>query len=97
MKVRFLKPAQLELDDAVAWYNEQASGLGVEFLDEVDRAMRRSLAHPLSCLEIETGLRRCLLARFPYGLVYGLDDDTIVVVAVAHLHREPRYWSDRIG
>lgn len=42
MNVRFLKPAQLELDDAVAWYNEQAAGLGVEFLDEFDRAMRRS-------------------------------------------------------
>ncbi len=97
MKVRFLKPAQLELDDAVAWYNDQAAGLGLEFLDEFDRAIRRALTHPLSCLEIESGLRRCLLARFPYGVVYGLDSDTVVVVAVAHLHREPRYWSDRIG
>ena len=96
MKVRFLTPAQSELDDAVAWYNEQASGLGFEFLDELDRAVRRFVAYPLSCPEIEPGLRRCLLARFPFGLVYGLDGDTIVVVAVAHLHREPRYWADRI-
>jgi plasmid stabilization system protein ParE len=96
MKVRFLKPAESELDDAVAWYNEQATGLGVEFLDELDRAIRRALTHPFSCLEIEPGLRRCLLARFPYGLVYGVDGDTVVIVAVAHLHREPRYWSDRI-
>jgi plasmid stabilization system protein ParE len=96
MKVRFLTPAQSELDDAVGWYNEQATGLGLEFLDELDRAIRRSLAYPLSCLEIEPGLRRCLLARFPYGMVYGLDGATLVVVAVAHLHREPRYWSDRI-
>ena len=97
MKVRFLKPAQSELDDAVAWYNEQAAGLGVEFLDELDRAIRRTLTHPFSCQEIEPGLRRCLLARFPYGLVYGVEGDTVVVVAVAHLHREPRYWSDRIS
>jgi plasmid stabilization system protein ParE len=66
MKVRFLAPAQSELDDAVAWYNEQAAGLGLEFLDELDRAIRRSLSYPLSCPEIEPGLRRCLLARFPY-------------------------------
>lgn len=96
MKIRFLAPAWQELDDAVIWYNEQADGLGQEFLDELDRAIRRSVAYPLSCPEIEPGLRRCLLARFPYGLVYGLDGDTVVVVAVAHLHREPRYWSDRM-
>ena len=54
MKVRFLAPAQSELDDAVAWYNEQAADLGLEFLDELDRAIRRSLAYPLSCLEIST-------------------------------------------
>jgi plasmid stabilization system protein ParE len=96
MKIRFLAPARQELDDAVIWYNEQADGLGQEFLDELDRAIRRSVAYPLSCPEIEPGLRRCLLARFPYGLVYGLDGDTVVVVAVAHLHREPRYWSDRM-
>jgi len=95
MKVRFLTLAQQELDDAVNWYNEQADGLGKEFLDELDRAVRRSVAFPLSCPEIEPGLRRCLLARFPYGLVYGLEGDTIVVVAVAHLHREPRYWAAR--
>jgi plasmid stabilization system protein ParE len=96
MKVRFLSPAQQELDDAVAWYDEQADGLGSEFLDELDRAVRRAVSYPLSSQKIDPGLRRCLLARFPYGLVYGLDSDTVVIVAVAHLHREPRYWADRI-
>jgi len=47
-------------------------------------------------MEIEQGLRRCLLSRFPYGIIYGVDSETIIVVAVAHLHREPRYWIDRI-
>lgn len=95
MKVRFLTLAQQELDDAVDWYNEQADNLGKEFLDELDRAVKRSVAFPMSCPEIEPGLRRCLLARFPYGLVYSLEGDMVVVVAVAHLHREPRYWADR--
>ncbi|MHB8836105.1 MAG: type II toxin-antitoxin system RelE/ParE family toxin [Candidatus Methylomirabilia bacterium] len=95
MNVRFLDLARQELLDAVAWYNEQAGGLGQGFLDELDRAIRRTSAFPLSCPEIETGLHRCLLARYPYGLIYGLDGDTVVIVAVAHLHREPRYWVDR--
>ena len=46
MKVSFLSLAQKELDDAVAWYNEQASGLGIEFLDDLDRAVRRAAAFP---------------------------------------------------
>ena len=96
MTVRFLVPAQQELDDAVAWYDQQADGLGNEFLDELDRVIRRVVAYPLSALEIESGLRRGLLARFPYGIIFGLDGDTVVVVAVAHLHREPRYWADRV-
>ena len=97
MKLRFLTLAQQELDDAVAWYNEQSIGLGYDFLDEVDRAVRRTIAFPMSCPEIEQGLRRCLLARFPYGLIYGMvEDDSIVVVAVTHLHRLPRYWTNRI-
>ena len=96
MKVSFLTLAQQELDYAVVWYNEQAAGLGHEFLDELDRAVRRAAAFPMSCPEMEPGVRRCLLARFPYGLIYGVDNETIVVVAVAHLHREPRYWVDRI-
>ena len=96
MKVSFLTLAQQELDDAVVWYNEQAAGLGREFLDELDRVVRRAVTFPMSCPEIEPGVRRCLLARFPYGLIYGVDRKTIVVVAVAHLHREPRYWVGRI-
>ncbi len=70
MKVSFLALAQQELDDTVAWYNERASGLGREFLDEMDRAVRRAVTFPISCPEIEPGVRRCLLARFPYGLIY---------------------------
>jgi len=96
VKLRFLILAQRELDDAVAWYNEQAAGLGQEFLDELDRVVRRAVTFPMSCPEIEPGVRRCLLPRFPYGLIYGVDGETLVVVAVAHLHREPRYWVDRI-
>lgn len=96
MKVRFLAVAQNELDDAVDWYNDQAAGLGREFLDEADRAVRRTVSFPMSCPEIELGIRRCLLARFPYGLIYGINQNTIIVLAVAHLHREPRYWMDRM-
>ncbi|HDH34315.1 MAG TPA: type II toxin-antitoxin system RelE/ParE family toxin [Nitrospirae bacterium] len=95
MKVRFLKPAQSELDDIFAWYETQSQGLGTQFLDDFDRTVRRIAAYPFSSHEIEKGLRRSLLSRFPYGIIYGIDSETIIVVAVAHLHREPQYWIDR--
>ena len=95
MTIRFLSISQRELDDAVAWYDGQAEGLGMEFLDELDRAVRRIAAYPFSGMEIDPGLRRCLLARFPYAIIYGIRAKTIVVLAVAHLHRKPRYWQGR--
>ena len=96
MRIRFLEAAQQEVDDAVAWYDEREEDLGRVFLDELDRVIRRVKSFPLASSEIEPGIRRCLLARFPYGLIYGIDEDLIIVVAVSHLHRQPRYWIDRL-
>lgn len=96
MKVRFLELAQQELDDAVVWYEHQQPGLGLQFLDEIDRAIKRIVTYPKSCAEIEDGIRRCLIKRFPYGLIYGIDNDVLVIIAVSHLHRKPGYWYNRI-
>ena len=96
MRIRFLDVAQRELDDAVAWYDEREEDLGLDFLDEFDRSIRRLLSFPLASTEIEPGIRRCLIARFPYGIIYGIDDDLIIVISVAHLHRYPRYSADRL-
>jgi len=94
--IRFLREASQELDEAVEWYNYQSPGLGMRFLDEADKALKRISFYPYSCAEIEDGIRRCLVSRFPYGLIYGIDEGMIVIIAVAHLHRRPRYWSGRI-
>ncbi len=96
MKIRFLTLAQQEVDDAVFWYNNQTENAGREFLDELDRAVRLVKSYPLALTEIEPEIRRCLLARFPYALIYGIEPQTIVVIAVAHLHRQPGYWADRV-
>ena len=96
MKIRFLTLAQREVDDAVVWYEQQAEGLSRNFLDQLDRAVRLVKSHPRIATEIEPEIRRFLFSRFPYSLIYGIDDQTIVVIAVAHQHREPRYWADRV-
>ena len=96
MNIRFLDLAQREVNDAFLWYTEQTDELGREFLDELDRAVRLLTNYPLSSAEIAPAIRRCLLVRFPYSLIYGTNQETIIVIAVAHLHREPRYWADRL-
>lgn len=96
MNIRFLTFAQQEIDEAYLWFEERSPGKGLDFLDELDRAVRLVLTYPLASFEIEPGVRRCLLAHFPYALLYGLDGDTVVVVAVAHSHRRPEYWTDRV-
>jgi plasmid stabilization system protein ParE len=97
MKIRFLTLAQQEIDDAVLWYSNQTENAELEFLDELDRAVRLVTSYPLALTEIEPEIRRCLLARFPYALIYGIGPDTIVIIAVAHLRRRPGYWADRIA
>jgi len=66
MKVRFLSLARAEMDDAFAWYEDQAVGLGYEFLDALDQAIRLITSFPDSHPQAGKKLRRCLLNRFPY-------------------------------
>lgn len=95
MGVRYLLPARLEILDAVEFYESQAPGLGAEYLNEVDDALELLSSHPQFGMPHLEGTRRVLLGRFPFDLVYLIESDTIIVVAVAHHRRRPGYWRDR--
>ncbi len=97
MKVRFLDPAEAELDAAVQWYAAAAPGLGNAFLIEVLSAAERVSHYPDAWQSIGDGVRRCRLNRFPYGLIYSTDKECVVVLAVSHLHRKPDHWRDRLN
>jgi len=96
MKIEFLEAAEIELDEAFKWYEAQQKKLGMQFLTEFDAAIRRISAYPKLYALLENEVRRCLIKRFPYGVLYGIDADTIVIIAVAHLHRKPNYWVERV-
>jgi plasmid stabilization system protein ParE len=95
MEVRYLAPARQEYWDAVEFYESQAVGLGADFVAEVERAEQRLVAHPHTGSEYKAGSRRTLISRFPFWLVYSLEADHIVVIAVAHERRRPDYWRAR--
>jgi hypothetical protein len=97
MNVRFLQVAKLELDDAVNYYNRERPGLGYEFLWEVFFAIDRIKQFPQAWPAFHRETRRCLIRRFPYGIIYLHENDLVLVFAVAHLHREPGYWIDRLS
>ena len=97
MKVSLLPLAQLELDEAFVWYEEQAVGLGYGFLDEFDQAVRLIVSFPELAEKVECDVRRRLVNRFPFGIIYGIDDTTIVIIAVSHLKRKPAYWTSRLS
>lgn len=89
MNYRFLSPAQQDLAGAVEYYERAVPGLGLEFLDEVERAIHRILVQPEAWMKISPNHRRCRTRRFPYGLVYSLQGDTVVIAAVMDLRRHP--------
>lgn len=98
MIVRTARPASEELAEAVRWYERQRPGLGGDLFDAVATSFSRIESDP----ELGTPIspdrltRRVLVNRFPYQVVYRIRANEIVIVAVAHLKRHPRYWTDRI-
>lgn len=97
MNVRILAVAQDELDDAVAYYDLERPGLGRRFRLEVHRSLNRIAAFPTAYQPISRRMRRCLVPKFPYGIIYHYDhsDRKVLVVAFSHLHRKPNYWLSR--
>lgn len=97
MKIRFLEIAQIELDEAIEYYNYEVPGLGDAFLKEVLTALDRIGKFPEAWHPCSKRTRRCRTRRFPYGIIYQILEQEILVVAIANLHRNPDYWKDRIS
>jgi plasmid stabilization system protein ParE len=96
MEIRFLSLANREVDEVVQWCEAREEALSREFLDELDRVVRLVRLYPNAGMKVGSEIRRFLFTRFPYSLVYAIDEKTIVVIAIAHQHREPNYWIVRI-
>jgi len=94
--LRISPAAARDLKAVARYYEEKRSGLGQDFRNEFEAAVQRARDFPEGCQRLDDELRRCRFKRFPYGLIYAIRDDIIIVVAVSHLHRKPGHWRDRI-
>lgn len=91
----FHPAAATEVEDAEAWYANQRPELGDAFIADLEATIARVVGNPLAMAERYPGVRQAPLRRFPYLLVFRLRGEVLEVVAVAHGHRAPRYWTGR--
>ncbi len=96
MRFTFHPNAEIEFDQAVAYYEHRQSGLGLELADEVLATITRILDYPRAGSPFSKHTRRCLTNRFPYGVIYQMHEDIVRIIAVAHLSRRPGYWEERV-
>ena len=96
MKFWFHPVAKKEFDQAVQYYEECQPGLGLRFAGEVHSTINRIIRFPNSFCKLSKNTRRCLLNRFPYGVIYQIQNNKIYIIAVGHLNRHPGYWVNRI-
>ena len=95
MSLAFHPGADEELREAIDYYETSQQGLGEEFYLEVHAAIGRILSFPQTWPVLDGDIRRCLVHRFPYGVLYSVHPEGILILAVMHLRREPSYWNVR--
>ncbi len=95
MNFAFHPEAEEEFYRAIDYYEEIESGLGYDFALEVYAAIKRSVEFPKAWSLLEGEIRRSLVKRFPYGILYSEEQKGIFIIAVMNLRREPGYWKHR--
>ena len=94
--VIFTPRARAELVDAQAWYENEAPGMGRRFRTAVDFVIQRMSANPRQFPVVYKSIRRALLRRFPYALMFVIEaDETLSVIACFHGSRDPAHWQKR--
>ena len=95
MNVIFDKLARLEIEDAIEFYELEVPGLGKRFQKEVKLGIRRICEYPLVWTREKGDVRKYILHKFPYKILYSIEEGYIYIIAIAHGHRRPNYWIDR--
>ncbi len=88
--------AQLDIDEAAFWYDDQQLGLADRFEGELSRLVERITNHPLHFPVLELGVRRGLLNVFPYAVYFTVGQDEVTILTVLHQSRDPRAWKSRL-
>jgi plasmid stabilization system protein ParE len=96
LNIEILAAAESEIDEIYDYFERETKGLGPQFLDELLHVFKNIKRYPEAWPNFSGRTKRCLFSKSPYGVIYQLRKEKILVVAVAHLHRKPQYWKDRL-
>jgi len=95
MKYVFHPEPLTEYSQAVQYYAESRVELAQRFIDAVEDTVYQIRESPTRCPLIDEDARRCLTRKFPYGIIYTIEQDYILILAVMHCSRESGYWKSR--
>jgi plasmid stabilization system protein ParE len=93
----FHPEAHSEFKDAAIYYYKKSPSLASAFYTEVEKAIQKILEKPDLYRFIDEDFRRCMTKRFPYAIIYTIEKDYILILAVMHCSREPSYWKHRLS
>jgi plasmid stabilization system protein ParE len=96
MNLTFSIAAEKEIQTAADYYESKEAGLGFHFIDELNHAIAFVLQFPNAWSLISKRSRRCVLGRFPYNILYSVEQDTVTIVTVVHQRRDPEKWQTLI-
>ncbi len=97
MKISFIEPAYLESKDAIDYYNQEISNLGDKFYQELMSTITLIEKFPQIWSKNSEHTRKAILKIFPFNIIYTVWNKEIYIIAVAHQHREPDYWIERMN
>jgi toxin ParE1/3/4 len=95
MDIEFHPEAEEEFIEAARFYETRVPGLGSRFIDELEALEALLKGRPEIGAQIDAMFRRAVFRKFPFSLIYTVEEARILVVAVAHQRRMPGYWRDR--
>ena len=94
--ISFLPEAEWDLENVCSWYERRSEGQGTAFLQSIQNVLDAIERYPRMYPVARDEIRRAEVARFPYGIVYIIEDDGILVIGVFHNSREPKQWLSRL-
>ena len=95
-RLSFHPQVKRDISAAARYYEQQQEGLGADFRAETFRAIQLTETYPLSGTPVDGTVRRQVIRRFPYHLLYRVDGEEIFLLSVAHQHRQPERWRRRL-
>jgi hypothetical protein len=95
LHLKFHPSVTTEITSSFLWYEEQAQGLGDDFINELEMAYAAIIEFPHTWPLFQNGFRRFLLTKFPFSILYKQTSDSLYIVAIMHNSRKPNYWLER--